>query len=53
MQIPDNSIVMGSPAKVVKTLPQEREVMLQLSALHYVEKANAFKTRLKPIAIEY
>ena len=52
-QIPDNSIVMGSPAKVVKTLPQAREVMLQQSALHYVDKAHAFKAGLKPIAIEY
>ena len=53
MQIPDNSIVMGSPAKVVKTLPQAREVMLQQSALHYVDKAHAFKAGLKPIAIEH
>ena len=53
MQIPDNSIVMGSPAKVVKTLPQGREVMLQQSALHYVDKAHAFKAGLTPIALEY
>ena len=44
---------MGSPAKVVKTLPQAREVMLQQSALHYVDKAHAFKAGLKPIAIEH
>lgn len=53
MQIPDNSVVMGSPAKVVKTLPKEREIMLQLSALHYVEKAHAFKNGLKPLSIDY
>ena len=34
-------------------LPQAREVMLQQSALHYVDKAHAFKAGLKPIAIEH
>lgn len=53
MQIPDNSVVMGSPAKVVKTLNHDKVSMLQLSALHYIEKAQSFKANLKPIDIEY
>lgn len=52
MQIPDNSVVMGSPAKVVKTLPEERVEMLKNSALHYVEKAQSFKEKLKLIQID-
>lgn len=52
MQIPDNSVVMGSPAKIVKTLSDEQANMLQMSAKHYVEKAQSFKTELKPIDFE-
>ncbi|QIO05168.1 gamma carbonic anhydrase family protein [Acinetobacter shaoyimingii] len=33
--IPDNSLVMGSPGKVVKTLDDQAEVMLKMSAMHY------------------
>lgn len=52
MQIPDNSVVMGSPAKVVKTLPEERVEMLKNSALHYVEKAQSFKKNLTEIELQ-
>ncbi|WP_394261217.1 gamma carbonic anhydrase family protein [Moraxella boevrei] len=51
MQIPDNSVVMGSPAKVVKTLDNERAEMLKLSAKMYVEKAHSFKQNLTPICL--
>lgn len=47
MQIPDNSVVMGSPAKVVKTLDNNKIEMLKQSALHYVEKSQSFKQNLK------
>lgn len=33
--IPDNSLVMGSPGKVVKTLDAIAETQLKMSALHY------------------
>lgn len=33
--IPDNSLVMGSPGKVIKTLDTQAEVMLKMSAMHY------------------
>lgn len=45
-QIPDNSLVMGSPAKVVKTLSDEQVAMLKQSALHYAQRCQKFKTGL-------
>ena len=52
MQVPDNSVVMGSPGKVVKTLSEAQVAMLKLSAQHYVDKAKTFKQALKPIALQ-
>ncbi|MBE0442805.1 MAG: gamma carbonic anhydrase family protein [Psychrobacter sp.] len=49
--IPDNSLVMGAPAKVVKTLTDEQAAMLKLSAVHYAERCQKFKTGLKEIAM--
>ena len=39
MQIPDSSLVMGIPAKVVKQISEQQAQMLKLGALHYVEMA--------------
>ncbi|MGF1456704.1 MAG: gamma carbonic anhydrase family protein [Alphaproteobacteria bacterium] len=36
-EIPDNSMVLGAPAKVVRTLSEEQVAGLTLSAAHYVE----------------
>jgi carbonic anhydrase/acetyltransferase-like protein (isoleucine patch superfamily) len=36
-EIPDNSMVMGSPGKVVRTLDESATHMMRLSAAHYVE----------------
>ena len=41
--IPDNSVVMGSPGKIVKTLDQAAEVKLKMSALHYAEHFKHFQ----------
>jgi len=49
--IPDNSLVMGAPAKVVKTLKDEQVAMLKMSALHYAERCQKFKTGLTEIAM--
>ncbi|WJG07667.1 gamma carbonic anhydrase family protein [Aliiglaciecola sp. LCG003] len=46
MQIPDGSLVMGSPAKVVKTIPQEKHKLLEASASHYVENAKRYMESL-------
>ncbi len=48
MQIPDGSVVMGSPAKVVKTLSDEQKRGLEHSAAHYVENAQRFLSQLRP-----
>ena len=42
MQIPDNSLVLGSPAKVVKTLTVEQIAGIKENAAEYVEKAAAY-----------
>jgi carbonic anhydrase/acetyltransferase-like protein (isoleucine patch superfamily) len=48
MQIPDGSLVMGSPAKVIKPIPDKQKKMLEQSAEHYVKNAKRFLTQLKP-----
>ena len=47
MQIPDGSLVMGSPAKVIKPIPEQQKKMLEQSAQHYVDNAKRFSTQLK------
>jgi carbonic anhydrase/acetyltransferase-like protein (isoleucine patch superfamily) len=46
-EFPDGSMIMGSPAKVVRELTPEQQMGLKMSALHYVENARRFKTGLK------
>lgn len=48
--IPDNSVVMGSPGKVVKSLPPEAIEKLRNSALHYAAHFKKFKN-LVPIEL--
>lgn len=46
-EFPDGSMILGSPAKVVKQLtPAQMDGLLQ-SAKHYVDNANRFKAGLK------
>jgi carbonic anhydrase/acetyltransferase-like protein (isoleucine patch superfamily) len=47
--IPDGSVVMGSPGKVVKTLTEEQISQLSYAAQHYVGNAKRFREELKPI----
>lgn len=47
MVIPDNSLVIGSPGKVVKSLPESMQSQLKASAAHYVENAARFNAGLK------
>lgn len=49
-EIPDGSLVMGSPGKVVRTLDDETIERLRFSATHYSENAQRFKTDLKPLS---
>ena len=46
-EFPDGSMIMGSPAKVVRALSPEQIQGLRLSAQHYIENARRFKAGLK------
>lgn len=48
MEIPDFSLVLGSPAKIVKTISDGQKMMLTMSALHYVENAKRYREQLVP-----
>lgn len=50
MQVPDGSVVMGSPGKIVKTIAENQKVMLEKSAEYYVKNAKRFASELSPIA---
>jgi carbonic anhydrase/acetyltransferase-like protein (isoleucine patch superfamily) len=49
MEIPDNSVVMGSPGKIVKSVPEAAQEQLRTSAQHYVQNAARFQAGLKPL----
>ena len=49
-EFPDGSMIMGSPAKVVRELSPEQIEGLRQSARHYVENAHRFQSTLKKIA---
>lgn len=46
-EIPDFSLVMGSPGKVVRTLDEARVKALVMSALHYVDNARRYHRDLQ------
>ena len=48
-EFPDGSMILGSPAKVVRPLTPEQIEGLRLSAQHYVENARRFKSGLRKI----
>lgn len=47
--IPDNSVVMGAPGRVIKQVPEAQEIMLKMSADYYVKNAKRFKKGLKKV----
>jgi carbonic anhydrase/acetyltransferase-like protein (isoleucine patch superfamily) len=49
-EFPDNSLILGSPAKAVREVTPEQAARMQRGALHYVEKAELHRTQLKKIA---
>jgi carbonic anhydrase/acetyltransferase-like protein (isoleucine patch superfamily) len=49
-EFPDNSLILGSPAKVVRTLDEAAVTMVRWSAEHYAENARRFAKGLKKIA---
>jgi len=48
-EFPDNSLIVGSPAKKVRDLDEQAEQMLRGSAAHYVENWKKFAKGLKRI----
>jgi carbonic anhydrase/acetyltransferase-like protein (isoleucine patch superfamily) len=48
-EFPDHSLILGTPAKVVRTLTEEDLLRLQGSAASYVERGRRFKAELKKI----
>jgi len=48
-EIPDNSLVVGAPAKVIRTLDDETAEMLKASADHYVDNARHFGAELRRV----
>jgi carbonic anhydrase/acetyltransferase-like protein (isoleucine patch superfamily) len=49
-EFPDGSMIIGSPAKVVRELTAEQRQGLLMSAAHYVDNARRFKTGLHKLA---
>jgi carbonic anhydrase/acetyltransferase-like protein (isoleucine patch superfamily) len=47
-EIPDNSLVVGSPARVLRELDDAAVEKLKLSAKHYVEKGHSFMRGMEP-----
>jgi carbonic anhydrase/acetyltransferase-like protein (isoleucine patch superfamily) len=45
-QIPDNSLVMGAPGKVVREISPEQARMLSAGAMHYVENWKRYRREL-------
>lgn len=48
-EFPDGSLILGSPAKVVRQLTPEQVERLRLGAAHYVHNARRFRAGLKRI----
>jgi carbonic anhydrase/acetyltransferase-like protein (isoleucine patch superfamily) len=49
-EFPDNSLILGSPAKVVKTISPEHAEHLKHAAEHYVDNARRYRKQLKRVA---
>jgi carbonic anhydrase/acetyltransferase-like protein (isoleucine patch superfamily) len=48
-EIPDNSMVLGSPGKVIRPVSPDQVTVLKYSAEHYVENWKRHKRELKPV----
>lgn len=45
-EIPDNSMVVGAPGKVIREIGEQHAVILEASALHYVENWKRYRAEL-------
>ena len=48
-EIPDGSLVMGSPGKVIRPLTPQEISMITLSAQHYIQNGKRYLTAFKPV----
>ncbi|WP_421862677.1 gamma carbonic anhydrase family protein [Marinobacter adhaerens] len=48
MEVPDGSMVIGSPGKIKRELNDSQKKMLEMSAQHYVQNAARYADELKP-----
>ena len=48
-EFPDGSMIMGTPAKVVRELTPQQIEGLRLSAQHYIDNARMFRATLKKL----
>ena len=48
MEVPDGSMVVGSPGKIKRELNDSQKKMLEMSAQHYVQNAARYADELKP-----
>ncbi|NLY13281.1 MAG: gamma carbonic anhydrase family protein [Gammaproteobacteria bacterium] len=46
-EIPDGSLVMGSPGKVIRELTEQQKTMLEANAAHYVHNARRYAEHLQ------
>lgn len=51
MEVPDGSMVVGSPGKIKRELNDNQKKMLELSAAHYVQNAGRYLDKLKAVEI--
>lgn len=48
--IPDNSLVIGSPGKVLRTLNADEIAAMRANSAHYVENLQRYRDALKPLS---
>jgi carbonic anhydrase/acetyltransferase-like protein (isoleucine patch superfamily) len=51
MEIPDGSLVVGSPATIKRELNDMQKKMLEASAAHYVQNAARYLTTLEEVSL--
>ncbi len=47
-EIPDGSLAVGSPARVIRQIDDQQREMLRYIAEHYIERGRRYRTDLKP-----
>jgi len=47
MEVPDGSMVLGSPAKIIKTLDEKTQAMLKMGAAHYTQNSALYLAELE------